>query len=119
MRVNDKIRANLDKIPIGIPEPLIVGRGINDVAVVVLTLSPTAQAAARWSDKDLYDLAVKLRTELTKVDNIGTSYIVGTGAGGDPRRARPGETVAVRRHVAAACRQGARRQPRVRRRTGA
>ena len=80
LRVNDKIRANLDKIPIGIPEPLIVGRGINDVAVVVLTLSPQPAAAARWTDKDLYDLAVKLRTELIKVDNIGTSYIVGTGA---------------------------------------
>jgi multidrug efflux pump subunit AcrB len=79
LRVNDKIRANIDKIPIGIPEPLIVGRGINDVAVVVLTLSPKPEAAARWTDKDLYDLAVKLRTELIKVDNIGTSYIVGTG----------------------------------------
>jgi multidrug efflux pump subunit AcrB len=80
LRVNDKIRANLDKIPIGIPEPLIVGRGINDVAVVVLTLSPKPEAAARWTDKDLYDLATKLRTELIKVDDIGTSYIVGTGA---------------------------------------
>ena len=79
LRVNDKIRANIDKIPIGIPEPLIVSRGINDVAVVVLTLSPKPGAAARWTDKDLYDLAVKLRTELIKVDNIGTSYIVGTG----------------------------------------
>jgi multidrug efflux pump subunit AcrB len=79
LRVNDKIRANIDKIPIGIPEPLIIGRGINDVAVVVLTLSPKPDAAARWSDKDLYDVAVKLRTELTKVDDIGTSYIVGTG----------------------------------------
>ena len=80
LRVNDKIRANIDKIPIGIPEPLIVGRGINDVAVVVLTLSPKPEAADRWTDKDLYDLAVKLRTELIKIDNIGTSYIVGTGA---------------------------------------
>ena len=79
MRVNDKVRANFDKIPIGIPEPLIVGRGINDVAAVVLTLSPRPDAAARWSDKDLYDLALKLRTELIKVDNIGTSYLVGTG----------------------------------------
>jgi multidrug efflux pump subunit AcrB len=79
LRVNDKIRANIDKIPIGIPEPLIVGRGINDVAVVVLTLSPQLRSADRWTDKDLYDLAVKLRTELIKVDNIGTSYIVGTG----------------------------------------
>ena len=80
LRVNDKIRANLDKIPIGIPEPLIVGHGINDVAVVVLTLSPEPAAAARWTDKDLYDLAGKLRAELVKVDNIGTSYVVGSGA---------------------------------------
>ena len=80
LRVNDKIRANIDKLPIGIPEPMIVGRGINDVAVVVLTLSPKPEVADRWTDKDLYDLAVKLRTELIKVDNVGTSYIVGTGA---------------------------------------
>jgi multidrug efflux pump subunit AcrB len=79
LRVDDKIHANLDKIPVGIPMPLIVGRGINDVAVVVLTLSPQPAAASRWTDKDLYDVAIKLRTELIKVDNIGTSYIVGTG----------------------------------------
>ena len=40
----------------------------------MLTLSPEPAAAARWTDKDLYDLAGKLRTELIKVDNIGTSY---------------------------------------------
>ena len=34
LRVHEKIRANMDRIPVGIPEPLIVGRGINDVAVV-------------------------------------------------------------------------------------
>src|SRR5271169_3349101 len=44
LRVHERIRANLDRIPIGIPEPLIVGRGINDVAVTVLTLSPKPQA---------------------------------------------------------------------------
>ena len=54
LRVHEKIRANIDRIPVGIPEPLIVGRGINDVAVVVLTLSPKPEAAARWTDKDLY-----------------------------------------------------------------
>ena len=32
LRVHEKIRANFDRIPVGIPEPLIVGRGINDVA---------------------------------------------------------------------------------------
>ena len=31
LRVHEKIRANMDRIPVGIPEPLIVGRGIDDV----------------------------------------------------------------------------------------
>ena len=77
LRVQAKIRANYDRIPIGIPEPLIVGRGINDVAIATLTLSPTPEAATRWTDKDLYQLADRLRTELIKVDNIGLSYIAG------------------------------------------
>src|SRR5690349_2491924 len=80
LRVHEKIRANLDRIPVGIPEPLIVGRSINDVAVTVLTLSPRPDAAARWSDKDLFELADKLRAELMKVDNIGLTYISGGGA---------------------------------------
>ena len=81
LRVHEKIRANLDQIPIGIPEPLIVGRGINDVAVVVLTLSPkpdqTAAGLARWNDNALYDIAEKLQHELVKVPDIGLTYIVG------------------------------------------
>jgi multidrug efflux pump subunit AcrB len=77
LRVHEKIRANLDRIPVGISEPLIVGRGINDVAVVVLTLSPKPEAAARWTDKDLYQLGEELRAELVKTDNIGLTYISG------------------------------------------
>ena len=80
LRVHEQIRANMARIPIGIPEPLVVRRGINDVPIVVLTLSPQPEAAARWTDKDLYDLAAKLRTELIKVENIGTSFIAGTSA---------------------------------------
>ena len=84
LRVHEKIRANLDRIPVGIPEPLIVGRGINDVAVVVLTLSPKPDAAARWTDKDLYQLADQLRSELVKTDNVGLTYI----SGGNPQQIR-------------------------------
>jgi multidrug efflux pump subunit AcrB len=84
LRVHEKIRANMDRIPIGIPEPLIVGRGINDVAVLVVTLSPQPHAAPRWSEKDLYELADKLRVELMKVDQVGLSYI----AGGHPQQIR-------------------------------
>ena len=84
LRVHEKIRANLDRIPVGIPEPLIVGRGINDVAIVVLTLAPKPEAADRYTDKDLYQIADQLRAELTKVDNVGLSYI----AGGRPQQIR-------------------------------
>ncbi len=84
LRVHEKIRANIDRIPVGIPEPLIVGRGINDVAIMVVTLSPKPAAAQRYSDKDLYELAEKLRSELNKVDNVGLTYV----AGGDAQQIR-------------------------------
>lgn len=80
LRVHEKIRANIDRIPVGIPEPLIVGRGINDVAVTVLTLAPKPEAAGRWTDKDLFELADKLRSELIKIDSIGLTYISGGAA---------------------------------------
>jgi multidrug efflux pump subunit AcrB len=81
LRVHEKIRANLDRIPLGIPEPLIVGRGINDVPIVVLTLSPKAglppEALARWDDNALYEIADELRHEIAKIDDVGLSFIVG------------------------------------------
>ncbi len=80
LRVHEKLKANLDRIPVGIPEPLIVGRGINDVAVVVLTLSPKPAAAARYNEKDLYQIARELQYELVKTDDVGLTYISGGNA---------------------------------------
>ena len=101
LRIHEKIRANLDRLPIGIPEPLIVGRGINDVAVLVLTLSPKPDAAQRWTDKDLYELGVQLQAELVKTDNVGLTYI----SGGSPQqirvRAGSGKARALRCDIAA------------------
>ncbi len=77
VRVHEKVRANYDQIPVGIPEPMIVTRGINDVPAVVLTLTPTPEMADRWSDQALYDIAVKLRTEVAKVEDVGLTFIVG------------------------------------------
>ncbi len=84
LRVHEKIKANLDRIPVGIPEPLIVGRGINDVAVAVLTLSPKPEAAARYTEKDLYQIARELQYELVKTDDVGLTYI----SGGHPQQIR-------------------------------
>ncbi len=81
LRVHEKIRANFDRIPIGIPEPLIVGRGIDDVPIVVLTLSPRPdlppEAQARWNDTALYEIAEELQHEIAKVPDIGLSFITG------------------------------------------
>ena len=77
LRVHDKVRANMDRIPVGVPEPLIVGRGIDDVAIVSLTLSPKPEAADRISANDLTRIARELRTEIAKIDNVGLTYLVG------------------------------------------
>ncbi len=88
LRVHEEIRANLSSIPLGIPEPLIVGRGINDVAILTLTLAPRGdlpqELAARWDDNALFNVAEELLHELIKVEDIGLTYI----AGGRPDQIR-------------------------------
>ena len=77
LRVHDKVRANMDHIPVGVPEPLIVGRGIDDVAIVSLTLSPRSEAADRITANDLTRIARELRAEIAKIENVGLTYLVG------------------------------------------
>lgn len=77
LRVHEKIRANYDRIPVGIPEPLIVGRGIDDVAILAITLSPETDIAARWTHNDLTRLAREVIVEMTKLDDVGRTYLVG------------------------------------------
>lgn len=77
LRVHEKIRANIQRIPVGIPDPLIVGRGIDDVAIVAVTLRPKADAVARWDANGLTRLARELQTEMSSLPDIGLTYIVG------------------------------------------
>ena len=77
LRIHEKIRRNFDRIPLGIPEPLVVGLGVDDVAILVLTLSPKAAVAERWNDAVLYDIAEELQHELAKAEDVGLTYIVG------------------------------------------
>jgi len=75
LRVHEKLRANADRIPVGIQEPLVVGRGIDDVAIVSLTLSP--EPGMEISANDLTRVARELRTEVAKIENVGLTYLVG------------------------------------------
>ena len=72
LRVHEKVRANLDRMPVGIAEPMIVGRGIDDVAIVSLTLSGEDVAA-----NELTRITRELQAEVTKIENVGLTYIVG------------------------------------------
>ena len=108
LRVHEKIRAALDRIPKGIPEPLIVGRGINDVAILVLTLSAKADKAGEWTDNGLYQVAEELQHELTKVDGVGETYHRRRQPERNPGRARSGKAGALRRDAGAGDRQGRR-----------
>jgi multidrug efflux pump subunit AcrB len=72
LRVHDKVRANIDRLPVGIPEPLIVGRGIDDVAILTLTLS-----SEDLTSNDLTRIARTLQTEVAKTENVGLTYLVG------------------------------------------
>ncbi|KCV81429.1 acriflavin resistance protein [Actibacterium atlanticum] len=74
VRVRDKLLANLDRIPKGIPEPKVIGRGINDVAIVSLTF--TGQHGD-VSAGDLTRIAREVEVELTKIEDVGLTYLVG------------------------------------------
>lgn len=75
LRVHDKIRANMDRIPVGIPEPLIVGRGIDDVAILSVTLS--AKPGQELQANDLTRIARAVQAEVMKAENTGLTYLVG------------------------------------------
>ncbi|WP_067339544.1 efflux RND transporter permease subunit [Stappia indica] len=87
LRVHDKIRANMDRIPVGIPEPLVVGRGIDDVAIVSLTLTPAQGTGDAITPAELTRIARELQVEVSKVDNVGLTYLV--GAVGEELRISP------------------------------
>ncbi len=76
-RIHEEVRANYGRIPVGVPEPQIVARGISDVPIAVITLSPEASVADRWNDQALYLIADELQSELMKIEDVGLTFIVG------------------------------------------
>ena len=64
-----------DQIPVGIPEPLIVGRGIDDVAILSVTLS--AKPGSGLGANDLTRIARSLQAEVAKTEDVGLTYLVG------------------------------------------
>ena len=77
LRIHEKIRANIDRIPPEVPMPQVVGRGIDDVAIVTLTLSPEPWTGDVWNDTSLRMLADELLKELVKIEDVGLTSVIG------------------------------------------
>ncbi|WP_225026837.1 efflux RND transporter permease subunit [Xinfangfangia pollutisoli] len=75
LRVHEKLRANIARLPVGIAEPLVIGRGIDDVAILALTLS--AAPGQEVSANDLTRIARAVQAEMAKTDEVGLTYLVG------------------------------------------
>ena len=77
LKTRDKLRANLDLIPPGVTNWMVKPVEIDDVPIVMLTLSP---------QNDVYDsmtirrIADELIERLRTIDNIGKSWVVGGAA---------------------------------------
>jgi multidrug efflux pump subunit AcrB len=88
LRVRDRIMANLDRIPVGIPEPMVVGRGIDDVAIVTLTFTPAPGPAGAGVDAAaLTRIAREVEVDLARIQDVGLTYL--TGATGEALRVSP------------------------------
>ena len=71
VKVHDKLQSNLDKMPPGVPMPLVKPVAVDDVPVVALTL---------WSedvdDGSLRTLALDLLQRLGEVKDAGKGFVV-------------------------------------------
>ena len=77
IRIEEKLRANWDRKPVGIPDPKVTVRGINDLPIIVLTLSPRPGASGQWTDQTLHELGTRLMNEVAKVDDVGITFLTG------------------------------------------
>jgi len=72
VRLNQKMYANLDRIPPSISPPLIKPRRIDDVPVLALTLW-----SRRYDHYDLRRVAAQLNEEIAQVKNVSVTTLIG------------------------------------------
>lgn len=80
VKVNDKLASNMDRIPPGVMPPLVKSKGIDDVAIVTLTLWSKDLDNNRLPDVDdgqLRLLAQDVLQAIKEVKNTGNAFIVG------------------------------------------
>ena len=79
VKLDAKISANLDRIPPGVSPPLIKVRSIDDVPILILTLS-----SARYDHGTLRRIAAQLDDVIKQVEDVSETTLIG----GLPRHVR-------------------------------
>ncbi len=77
VRLNQKLAANLDRVPPGVIGPLVKPRSIDDVPILAVTLWST-----RYGDDQLRTLAAQVRDAIAEVDDVSEVTLIG----GRPRQ---------------------------------
>ena len=72
VRLNQKLAANMDKVPPGAMPPLVKPRSIDDVPILAVTLS-----SARYGDDQLRELAGQLRDAIAAVPDVSEVTLIG------------------------------------------
>jgi multidrug efflux pump subunit AcrB len=79
VRLNQKLQANFDRIPLGVTAPLVKPRTIDDVPILALTLH-----SARYDHATLRQIAVQLDDAVKQVPQVAETTVIG----GRPRSIR-------------------------------
>ena len=79
VRLNQKLQANFDRIPLGVSPPLVKPRTIDDVPILALTLH-----SARYDHATLRQIAVQLDDAVKQVPQVAETTVIG----GRPRSIR-------------------------------
>jgi multidrug efflux pump subunit AcrB len=79
VRLNQKLQANFDRIPLGVTPPLVKPRTIDDVPILALTLH-----SARYDHATLHRLAVQLDDTIKQIPQVAETTVIG----GQPRTLR-------------------------------
>ena len=72
VRLNQKLFANVDRIPHGASQPLVKPRTIDDVPILALTLS-----SREYGDYELRRVAAQLHDSIKQVGDVSTVEIIG------------------------------------------
>ncbi len=71
-KLTEKLRSNFDRIPMGVSQPLVKPKSIDDVPILALTFH-----SARYDHLTLRRLAAQVEEEVKAVDQVAETHLIG------------------------------------------